>query len=89
MRATGPKCQRKSRYRMAENEPIRMFCGLPVIVAVLPMFDAVATASRYGTGLTPIRRVAFNANGTMTRQMMSLTKNAESSPLRKITVGKR
>ena len=30
-----------------------MFCGLPVIVATLPMFEAVATASRYGSGLGP------------------------------------
>ena len=29
---------------MPESEPISMFCGLPVIVATLPMFDAVATA---------------------------------------------
>ena len=74
---------------MPEKDPIRMFCGLPVIVAVLPTFDAVATARRYGTGLTPIRRVAFSTKGTMTRQMMSLTKNAESNPIRKITVGSR
>src|SRR5438874_12478913 len=44
--ATGPRCQRKSRYLIPENDPISMFCGLPVIVATLPMFDAVATASR-------------------------------------------
>src|SRR5207237_9034728 len=44
--ATGPRCQRKSRYLIPENDPISMFCGLPVIVATLPIFDAVATASR-------------------------------------------
>jgi len=66
-----------------------MFCGLPVIVAVLPILDAVATARRYGTGLTPMRRVAVSTKGTITRQMMSLTKNAESNPLRRITVGSR
>ena len=31
---------------MPDSEPISMFCGLPVIVAALPMFDAVATATR-------------------------------------------
>ena len=27
-----------------------MFCGLPMTVATLPMFDAVASARRYGSG---------------------------------------
>ena len=35
---------------MPENDPISMFCGFPVIVATLPIFDAVATANRYGKG---------------------------------------
>ena len=33
---------------MPETLPIRMFCGLPVSVAAVPMLDAVASASRYG-----------------------------------------
>src|SRR2546426_1694317 len=44
--ATGPRCQRKSRYPMPEKDPTRMFCGFPVIVATLPTFEAVATAKR-------------------------------------------
>ena len=40
----------KSRYEIPDNEPISMFCGFPVIVATLPMFDAVATAMTYGIG---------------------------------------
>ena len=59
------------------------------MVAVLPILEAVATAKRYGMGLIPIRLATLSTNGTMTRQMMSLTKNAESNPLRKITVGRR
>jgi hypothetical protein len=31
---------------MWEKPPIMMFCGLPVIVAVEPTLDAIATASR-------------------------------------------
>src|SRR5437588_300922 len=46
MSATGAKCSRKSRYLIPEKEPISMFCGLPVMVATLPIFEAVATASR-------------------------------------------
>ena len=36
-----------------------------------------------------MRRLAVSANGTITRQMMSLTKKAESTPLVKMTVGSR
>jgi hypothetical protein len=31
---------------MCDRLPMIMFCGLPVIVDVLPMFDAMAIASR-------------------------------------------
>jgi len=31
---------------MRDKLPIIMFCGLPVIVAVEPMFEAIATANR-------------------------------------------
>ena len=63
-----------------------MFCGFPVIVAVLPMFEAVATASRWGMGGNPRRCATCSTNGVITRQTMSLTRNAESRPLVKITV---
>jgi hypothetical protein len=31
---------------MRETAPMIMFCGLPVMVAVLPTFAAIASASR-------------------------------------------
>ena len=74
---------------MPDSEPISMFCGLPVIVAALPIFDAVATAITYGTGGSLSRRAMCTTNGVITRQTMSLTRNAESSPLVKMTVGSR
>ncbi len=46
MTAIGPRCARKSRYPIPEDEPMSMFCGLPVMVATEPMFAAVASASR-------------------------------------------
>src|SRR5215472_18737764 len=73
---------------MCEYEPISMFCGFPVIVATLPMFEAVATANRNGKAGNCNRRVSFNTNGTMTRQTMSLTKKADKSPDVKITAGR-
>jgi len=41
-----PKMAEEVTIRNPEIDPIRMFCGLPVMVAVLPMFDAVASPSR-------------------------------------------
>ena len=57
-----------------------MFCGLPVIVAVEPTFDAIATASRYGTGLRPRASVSSITSGAMTRQIASFTRKAENTP---------
>ena len=47
--ATGAR-GRKNANRGSAKLPIRMFCGLPVIVAALPILAAIATANRYGTG---------------------------------------
>ena len=44
--ATGASAAVNDRYGMPDRLPISMFCGLPVMAAVLPMFDAVASASR-------------------------------------------
>jgi hypothetical protein len=79
----------KSRYEIADRDPISMFCGLPVTVATLPIFDAVATATRYGMGGSSRRRAMCNTNGVMTRHTMSFTRNAESKPQVKMTVGSR
>ena len=57
-----------------------MFCGLPVIVAVEPTFDAIATASRYGSGLRPIARDSSSTSGASIRQMASFTRKAEKMP---------
>ena len=67
-------------YGICEKLPIMMFCGLPVIVAVEPMFDAIATASRYGTGLRRIAAYSSSTSGASTRQIASLTRNAEKTP---------
>ena len=74
---------------MPEKDPISMFCGLPVILATLPIFDAVATANRYGNGSSRSLRVMLSTNGTITRQTISFTKNAESTPDVKTTAGNR
>ena len=65
---------------MPEKLPIIMFCGLPVIVATLPIFAAMATARRYGIGFRRSRRVISSTSGVSTRHMVSFTKNAEKKP---------
>ena len=62
-----------------------MFCGLPVIVAVLPTLEAIATPSRYGTGSRRSRRAMSTTSGVITRQIASLSRNAENTPELTIT----
>src|SRR5947209_9411210 len=54
-----------------------MFCGLPVMVAVLPTLEAIGIASRYGSGLRLSDKTSSATIGVMIRQMVSLTRNAE------------
>ncbi len=65
---------------MPEDVPISMFCGLPVMVAVEPIFDAIATASRYGTGRRRSAWARSTTNGASTRQIASLTRKADAMP---------
>jgi hypothetical protein len=74
---------------MRESAPTIMFCGLPVIVAALPTFEAIATASRYGTGLRRSERVTSITIGVITRHTASLTRNAEKAAAVIATVASR
>jgi hypothetical protein len=57
-----------------------MFCGLPVIVAVLPTLEAMGIANRYGTGSRLRRVTRSSTSGVMTKQIVSLTRKAEKTP---------
>lgn len=46
-----------------------MFWGLPVIVATLPALAAIATISKYGTGLRRKARETSITSGVITRQI--------------------
>src|SRR5712664_3797154 len=74
---------------MPEKLPTSMFCGLPVSVATLPTFAAVARAIRYGTGGRWSRRVTASTRGASTRQTTSFTKKAESTPAAPVTAPSR
>jgi hypothetical protein len=53
---------------------------LPTIVATLPTFAPIATASRNGTGSRPIASAASITSGVRSRQTVSFTNSAESAP---------
>src|ERR1700732_3878680 len=57
-----------------------MFCGLPVIVAVLPALEAIGIAKRYGAGLRLRRVTRSSTSGVMTKQIVSLTRKADNAP---------
>ena len=58
-----------------------MFCGLPVIVAALPTLEASGMASRYGIGSRLSLETRSSTSGVMARQIVSLTRKAESEPV--------
>lgn len=49
--ATGKRYRKKRAKEMPEVTPMSMFWGLPTMVAVEPMLEAMASAMRKGTGL--------------------------------------
>ena len=57
-----------------------MFCGLPVIVAALPMLLAVARPSSSGMGSTSAISAASIIRGVSARHTTSLMKNAARRP---------
>ena len=74
---------------MCESEPMMMFCGLPVIVATEPMFEAVARPTRYGIGGRFRRWQRWSTSGVRATQTTSLTRNAERTPERAIVTASR
>ncbi len=57
-----------------------MFCGLPVMVAALPMLLAVARPSSSGMGSTSAISAASIIRGVSARHTTSLMKNAARRP---------
>ena len=57
-----------------------MFCGLPVMVATLPMLLPVASAIRSGAASISRMRATSMSGAASDRQTTSLMKNAASTP---------
>ncbi len=62
-----------------------MFCGLPVMVAVPPMLEAMASAKRKGTGFRPLARQWAMRRGVSTSTTASLTRKALATPVNATT----
>ena len=59
-------------------EPMRMFGGSPMRVAVPPMFEASTWLMRYGAAEIPSRRATDSVTGVMSRTVVTLSRNADS-----------
>jgi hypothetical protein len=64
---------------------MNMFCGLPIKVAADPTFDAQASPSRNGIGVSCRRAQTSMSIGAMARHTMSLASTADSAPAARIT----
>ena len=60
--------------------PTSMFCGFPVTDSTEPTFAPMASPIRYALGRTRSGPSAASSTGVTTRQIVSLTKNADRRP---------
>ena len=58
---------------------IRMFGGSPISVAVPPMFDATISMMISGTGSTSSASASRNVIGTISRIVVTLSRNADNT----------
>jgi len=78
--AVGASARENCANGIREKCPMIMFCGLPTSVATLPILALVASAIRYGSIGSSPRRIAAMTSGVSTKQIVSLTSNAERIP---------
>lgn len=78
--ATGSMCSMKPPNDTPLQMPTSMFCGLPVTDSTEPTLAPMASPRRYGRGRTRRRSSAASSTGVTTKQMVSLTKNADMTP---------
>lgn len=57
-----------------------MFCGLPLKLTTPPTFDALASASRYGSAGRRASTTTAMTSGVSTTHTVSLTSSADSAP---------
>src|SRR4051812_565727 len=64
---------------MPETDAMRMFCGVPVMVATLPTLEAVASARRCGLGSHSMDSAMWITSGVKAMHTTSLIRKAEST----------
>ena len=85
----GRERRRERRIGNPGQRPETMSCGMPVDSPRMPPLDAVATAMRYGSGLRSSERTTCSTIGAMTRQIASLTRKADKTPAKTVTMTNR
>jgi len=68
------------------NEPIMMFGGSPISVAVPPILEAKTVAIMYGTGLSLSFEVIDISIGTINRTVVTLSRKAERKAVSSVNV---
>ena len=76
---TGARLTRKSTKSRPAAEPMRMFGGSPMRVAVPPMLEAKIWLIRYGTGETPSVRAIDSVTGVSSTTVVTLSRTDDSS----------
>ena len=80
---TGVRWNRKSVNESSSADPMRMFGGSPISVAVPPILDAKILISRYGYGLTSSLLAICIVTGTTSSTVVTLSRNAENTAVTK------
>ena len=75
----------KSRNERSAPDPIMMFGGSPIRVAVPPMFAAMTTGSRNATGFSRIARAICRAMGATKMTVVTLSAKAESTAVNQVS----
>ena len=78
--AGGPQAARNPQKSSSPTSPIRMFCGLPMMVAAEPALAPPASAITNGRGSSPRRGRPAQSIGVIANTTTSLASTAESTP---------
>ena len=75
----GPRLMTKSLKVIPDRPAMMMLGGSPMSVAVPPMFEAIASASRNGTGEVPSRSQTSSVTGATSSTVVTLSSRAEAT----------
>jgi hypothetical protein len=83
---TGARWIRNSAKSSWAREPMMMFGGSPISVAVPPMFEASTSAIRYGLGSISSSFAISSVTGVNSSTVVTLSRNAEATAVSAISI---